>query len=259
MSRLAAYIGSTISLDDLLFTPQQGLYQQSLDPGSVQYARPSADGFGFGWYHKHSPQRYVRECPIWHDHNLKTLATTMTAPLWLANVHNAGDSIAEISLMNTQPFRDDQWLFMHHGFVENFSTNLKLACHEYLSNAVVANMHGNSEAEYLFAMLRQRMLDPDHIGIEAAMQDILSTLEVSLRDISSMLNIIVTDGDKIYAARHATNRECPPLYYTTHDDQFPGGKLIATKPLTDSDNWHMIPEHHLLVLDNKRSVQLTRL
>lgn len=259
MSRLAAYLGPNISLSDFLLTPEQGLYQQSLSPSSLQYARPSADGFGFGWYYKHAPQRYIRECPIWHDHNLGTLAATMHSPLWLANVHNAGDSQAEISLMNTQPFHDNLLLFMHHGFVENFSKNLKLACHEYLSNVIAAEMRGNSEAEYLFAMLRQRMQDPDHIGIEAALQDILSTLEISLRDISSMLNIIVSDGDKIYAARHATNRECPPLYYTTDDSRFPGGKLVATEPLTDSDNWQMIPEHHLLVLDNNNSVRITRL
>jgi len=69
----------------------------------------------------------------------------------------------------------------------------------------------------------------------------------------------MSDGQYLYAARHAINETCPSLYYTTGDDNFPNGQLIASERLDDSDSWEDVPIHHILVMDTQDSPELIAL
>ena len=40
------------------------------------------------------------------------------------------------------------------------------------------------------------------------------------------------------------------LYYTTDDELFPGGQLLASERFTDDSFWQPVPEHHILILDS---------
>lgn len=256
MSQIAAYLGARISLKDFLITPSTSLFQQARTPR--EHTEPSPDGFGIGWYFSSKPYRYLGTHPVWNDLNLPALANTMTAPLWLASIQSIEVETA-MNPSNIQPFHDRSLHFMHHGFIADFHRGFKPNCLRYLSAEIAADINGNSDSEYLFALLRQRLLDPDHVSVEVALQDILSTLEVSLRDTNSSLNIIVSDGRKLIAARHATNQECDTLYFTSEDTEFPGAQLVSTTPLTDSPGWQAVPEHHLLVIQQDFPPELTRL
>jgi glutamine amidotransferase len=248
MSRLAAYIGPGISLKSFLADPSNSLYQQARQSQESVYSTFNADGFGIGWYQDLAPQRYIMTSPIWHDGNLNALAHSLHSDLWLGVVRsNIGRGSA--TPYNAQPYVSDALLFMHDGFVEDFNHNLKPACLSYLSPDIASNIHGNSDSEYLFALLRQRMLDPDELTLEHALADILANLEVSLRDIPSLLNIVLSDGQRLIATRHATSHQCPSLYYTTDNEHFPGGQLIASEPLDDSDSWEPVLEHHIIILE----------
>jgi glutamine amidotransferase len=81
-------------------------------------------------------------------------------------------------------------------------------------------------------------------------------LAARLADTESLLNIIVSDGDRLYASRHGFNHECASLYYTTDDEQFPGGQLIASERFSDDSFWQPVPEHHLLILDRRNPPEL---
>ena len=257
MSQIAAYLGARISLNHFLIEPPLSLFQQARTP--QEHADISPDGFGIGWYYSSKPYRYVGTHPIWNDRNLPALAQTMSAPLWTAAIQSTTSATAVTNPSNAQPFHDAELQFLHHGYIENFHRSFKPNCLQYLSPEIAADIEGNSDSEYLFALLRQRLMDPDFVSLEVAIQDILSTLEVSLRDINSSLNIIVSNGKKLIAARHATNQNCDTLYFTNDDDQFPGAQLVATTPLTESAKWHPVPEHHLLVLQPDFPPELTRL
>ena len=76
---------------------------------------------------------------------------------------------------------------------------------------------------------------------------------------AALLNIIVTDGIKLYAARHGINHECPSLYYTTDDELFPAGQVIASERLTEDDFWQPVPEHHLLIIEPDNPPELLAL
>ncbi len=257
MSYLAAYLGPEIDLHAVLMAPETGAYSHALT--ARHRGGPCVDGFGFGWHNAGRPWRYVRDCPIWRDPNLEALSRNLRAGNWLCSVQDDAESPDEISLLNTQPFRDERFLFTHQGFVDNFTATLKPACHEYLSPAVAADLRGASVSEYLFAMIRQRLRDPDHLDIAPALQDVLSTLEVSLRNLDAVLNVVICDGSRIIAARQAINQTAPPLYFNASDEHFPNAMLVASTPLTDSEHWRPVPEHHLLELRGDCDFKLTRL
>ncbi len=258
MSRLAAYIGPDIPLQDLLIGPPNSLYIQARESRETFHASFNADGFGIGWYRDDAPLRYIQTSPIWHDLNLGALTRSLQSELWLAVVRNSiGHSDA--TPYNAQPYLSNSLMFMHDGFVTDFSRNLKPACLSYLSADVASNIHGNSESEYLFALLRQRMADPDELSLEHAIADILANLEISLRDIPSVMNIVVSDGNRLIATRHATAHDCASLYYTTESKRFPGGQLVASEPLDDDGQWEPVLENHIVILERDKVPRVSRI
>jgi glutamine amidotransferase len=70
---------------------------------------------------------------------------------------------------------------------------------------------------------------------------------------------VITDGQRLYATRHGLNHECPSLYYTTDDELFPGGQVIASERLTGDSYWQPVPEHHILILDPDKPPELLAL
>lgn len=258
MSRLTAYIGPDIALQELLIRPPNSLYAQARESHEAFHASFNADGFGIGWYHNDAPLRYTQTSPIWHDRNLGALTRSLQSELWLAVVRNSigGD---DATPYNAQPYLSDSLMFMHDGFVTDFNRNLKPACLNYLSPEVASNIHGNSESEYLFALLRQRMNDSDKLSLEHAVADILSNLEISLRDIPSVMNLVISDGHRLIATRHATAHDCASLYYATDCNRFPGGQLLASEPLDDDSNWEPVLENHLVILERNKVPRVSRI
>ncbi len=258
MCRLAAYLGPDIALHDFLFAPPHGLPAQARAPRELLYGDYNADGFGIGWYADGRPQRYVASVPIWHDANLPAVARSLHQPLWLGFVRSATPGF-DISPVNTQPFADDVLLFTHNGFIDDFHEGFKPYCLQYLAPSISAGIMGNTDSEYLFALLRQRLAEEPGIELPAAVDDVLSTLQVSLRERVSLLNLVVTDGIQVIAARHATNHECPSLYFTQDDPHFPDATVVASEPLTEHRGWQAVPPHNLLILRPGAAPYLTHL
>jgi glutamine amidotransferase len=249
MCRLAAYLGPAISLQQFMLAPPHSLYRQSWEPQELKYAKLNADGFGFGWYGPdNTPSTYNSALPIWSDNNLPDLAHTLTAPLWLAEVRSAtlGNPVHQF---NTAPFRDVQRLFTHNGFIREFHDCVQPEITAMLTPEIAAGIRGNTDSEYLFAGLQQLLLDDSSLDLPAAIRRLFTLLAEMVTTQAALLNIIVTDSVSLYAARHAINHECPSLYYTTDDDLFPGGQVIASERLSDGSSWQPVPEHHLLIIE----------
>jgi glutamine amidotransferase len=69
----------------------------------------------------------------------------------------------------------------------------------------------------------------------------------------------VSDGERLYAVRHALDDEPPTLYYTADDEAFPNAQLMASERLTESAFWQAVPEHHILILDPEEPPELLSL
>lgn len=240
MCRLAAYLGSEISLAEFLLEPEHSLVKQSWAPKEMQEGTINADGYGVAWLSNKIPCLYKNILPIWSDTNLESLGRSLNSPLWLANVRSAtpGQGISEA---NTQPFTNNNLFFTHNGCLKPFDKSIKSRLLEYLSNDVKAEIKGDSDSHYLFALLQQHLLKEENISnaIINMAQDLKT---VCGKDVSALLNFIISDGVSLYVCRHALNNTSPSLYYSLHQNCV----KAASEPLNNTDDWINVPEHSLI-------------
>lgn len=260
MCRLAAYLGPEVSLQTFLLDPEHSLEVQAWAPRELRYAKLNADGFGFAWYGPDDrPVTYVSPMPIWSDVNLPGLARALSADLWVASVRSATSGFAS-GPANTQPFCDEELIFTHNGYLEDFNRGLRREFLGYLDDDFVAEIRGNTDSEYLFALIRQLLADDEDRPVESALGEAMNLLADWCGERAALLNLVISDGERVYAARHALNHDCPSLYYTTDDEHFPdGAQLVASERLTDAQFWQPVPEHHLLILDPEQPPELLAL
>ena len=259
MCRLAAYLGSEISLSNFLMAPQHSLYMQSYAPAEMREAILNADGFGFCWYLQNElPAIYKNTCPIWVDHNLPDLSTTLTSKLWLANVRSAtpGQSVNQD---NTQPFRAGHHTFMHNGFIDSFLDRLKIRFHEYLATDIQAGIQGNTDSEYLFALFRQSLKSCGNDLIKAT-KHLFDELPQLLDSAKALVNIIISDGRCVIASRYACNGgRSPSLYWSEDLPGFPNASLVASERLTNDNEWNTVNDNHLIFFTSDTAASLIKL
>ena len=241
MCRLAAYLGKEIKLSQFLQEPEHSLINQSWAPKEMLDGTVNADGYGFAWLADDNvPSLYKNILPIWSDINLDSLGRSLSSKLWLANVRGAtpGQGISEA---NTQPFVKDELIFTHNGCIKPFNNNVKTSLLDILSSETRAEINGDSDSLYLFALLQQQLQEQNIIAnaIKNTMEQLKS---VCNDDVTALLNLVVYDDGILYACRHALNSSCPSLYYFINNENV----LIASEPLTPSDEWITFPEHSLI-------------
>jgi glutamine amidotransferase len=259
MCRLAAYLGPAIPLQQLLLQPPHSLYHQALEPRELIYARVNADGYGFGWYTDDGkPAVYTSTLPIWSDGNLPHLARSLVQPLWLAEVRSATEG-NPVNPANTPPFHDSRHIFLHNGLIRDFHASVRPAMAAMLSPAIAADIQGNTDSEYLFACLRQLLADEPAAPLTEALRRLCDLLGEWVDELPALLNMVVSAGGRLYAVRHGINHASPSLYYSTDEELYPGGQLIASERFNDDGYWQPVPDHHILVLDPQAPPELVEL
>ncbi len=256
MCRLAAYNGPPVQLNRLLTEPEHSLLKQSWAPKEMREAALNADGFGFGWYAADGmPATYTNTSPMWSDANLDGLGRSLCAGTWLANVRSATPG-QSISHANTQPFKYERILFLHNGYIRDFNTERRPAFHAYLRPEIQAGIRGDTDSEYLFALLRQHLAEYDG-DLKNALLACLQALPALLDGGVALVNIVVSDGEQLLACRHAVNGgECPTLYEARDVPDFPDAVLIASERFRDTEHWQPVPPHSFLVLGTGERGQL---
>jgi len=259
MCRIAAYLGTAIALDKLILEPPHSLLVQSWAPRELRYATLNADGYGFSWYNDAGrPAVYVNPGPIWSDPNLPHLAGSLVSDLWLASVRSASTG-NPVNHANTQPFVDSEFLFDHNGLIDNFHDQVRPNLLDDLDPAYLPSIRGNTESEYLFAALRQILNQNPELPVESALGELIQRVEDWIGGNRALLTMVVSDGERLYAVRHARGDDCPTLYFTADDEAFPDAQLIASEPLTESGVWQSVPEHQILILDPEEPPELLSL
>ena len=251
MCRLAAYLGTEIKLSQFLQEPEHSLIRQSWAPEEMQDGTLNADGYGVAWLSSdNTPCRYINCLPIWSDTNLDGLGHSLSSQLWLANVRSAtpGQGISEA---NTQPFIKDKLIFTHNGCVKPFNKDIKTRLLDILSNEIRAEINGNTDSIYKFALLHPHFHGQG--SLNAAINGVMKDLKnVCHNEATALLNIVMSDGELLYACRPARDRTCPSLYYSRGEENI----QIASEPLTANDKWIAFPEHSLISF-NSNSVNDT--
>jgi ergothioneine biosynthesis protein EgtC len=261
MCRLLGYLGPALSLEQLLLQPPHSLVVQSYQPREMTSGLLNADGFGVGWYGTNghipsnqgsAPYIYRQTLPIWSDGNLEDLGRYVHSGCVLANVRSATVGQA-VQLSNCQPFRNEQLLFVHNGFIENFRASLARPLRDQLSDPSYRLIQGSTDSEHLFALFcEQRLVNPDLSLVEVLQQTLKQITELAIAaQVSVSLNMIISDGQQLVACRYATPKQPASLYWLEADSAhpyFPASVLVASEPILPDEGWQRVPENSLLAV-----------
>ena len=258
MCRLLGYIGSSIQLNTLLYKPDHSLIVQSYQPLEMTVGLINADGFGLGWYHpnrQEHPYTYRHVLPIWNDVNLPSLSRYIESPCIVASVRSATPGLA-VDLNNCPPFQHDDVLMVHNGFIENFRQTLYRPLRDRLNDNIYNTIHGTTDSEHLFALIRQSQHDHPEMPLEEIIRHVLTIVfDLAKEKITVGANLILSDGDRLIACRASNRTPVPTLYWLRDDPIFPNAVVIASEPLFDS-NWQPVPEQSIVSVNQNLDVKV---
>ncbi|MEM7209010.1 MAG: class II glutamine amidotransferase [Pseudomonadota bacterium] len=255
MCRHAAYIGPAISLAQCFLEPEHGLLQQAEHPREMRVGRVNADGFGIGWFiDRDKPAAYKNIQPIWSDTNLSALGVSLFSTQWIGLVRGASPGLG-VSIDNTHPFYDNRWHFTLNGIITDFANTLRPAINNRLSDDISATIMGHTDAEFIFALMRQFSLEEPDSSTTQLLQKVVDFLEEVAGDIEIALSVLVCEKDSMYAIRHSVNLPFPTLYYS---EEYVGGVAVASEPMTDRRYWKLMPEQSLLIAEANKRVRFER-
>ncbi len=208
------YIGGSLNVGLVLFREGSNtLVHQSL--AASQGAEPvNGDGFGLGWFADGSdvPSRYRSTEPAWNDENLQEITKTLVSPAFIAHVRAAIGSPVQQS--NCHPFRHDDMLFVHNGFVRDFhrmKRDVVLAIDPDLYPQIV----GSTDSEHMFYLaLTFGLKDDPQLALERMVGFIEhAAAQQGISDAMQMTVGVLRD-DSLVAARYASASLPRTLYHS---------------------------------------------
>lgn len=290
MCRALLYLGEPVLLDNLLYQPDSALVRQSYMPKMLHMLNLA--GFGMRAWDPASanPERahayYSQSLPVF-DRNLHNLAQKIRPTCVLGHVRGVAYSTrVEISLQNVHPFHfaNVPLVLAHNGDLARFA-EMKPLLAGHVKPAFLAQIHGTTDSEWIYALFLSQLQDPyGPVAENAFFESLEKTLDI-LREarhalgigVSSSVNLFLANGTQLGAVRycfdfgryrtddpaavHEANLHYLSLWYTLgrdyalHDGewQMTGGAqnadsiIVASEPLTrDTSSWVELPEYGAL-------------
>lgn len=248
MCRWSAWIGNPIFLDTVISDPAHSLISQSKSAEECKTAI-NADGFGVAWYDaKPVPGLYRDTFPAWSDPNLRSLACQIHASVFLAHVRASTGTAT--SRNNCHPFVKGRWSFMHNGQIGGFEDFRKDA-DMLIPSDLYAHRLGATDSEVLFLLAIAGGLDATPY---VAMQKAVAQLEALSRSHGSTPHMRLTaafsNGNKLYAARYASDNRAPSLYYRQNDK----GTALVSEPFDTDAGWKEVPQGSFCTFEKDHAV-----
>lgn len=270
MCRFALYMGPPITLDLLTTRPEHSIIRQSFK-SRMREEPLNGDGFGLAWYVpavSPTPALFRSIQPAWNNINLLHLARVTTSPVILAHVRAATGGFS-VSEANCHPFIADRFAFMHNGSVARF-TQLKRRMQRDLTDESFLWIHGTTDSEHLFARFRDHVRssaqDDPTKAMAAALAETIQDVKRMTAEIGatqrSLLNMVVSDGERSIVSRYATHGEDAPTLYARTGGQYVciDGEcrmvdsdsaqtvIVASEPLTGESDWQPVPRNQMLII-----------
>ena len=261
MCRWLGYRGSPIAPHELLYDTERSLIEQSRRH-TPNLPLPNGDGTGLGWYSRRpTPALYRSTAPAWGDRNLDELSNEVASPLFLAHVRAAtGTPVQET---NCHPFRWQNWLFVHNGYIDQFDT-----VHRELLMAVrpdlFPNIRGTTDSELMFHLALGFGLPDDPIGSVARMAGLVEAVGNAAGVAQPLqMTLGITDGLTLYAVRYASGPVVNTLYVSADVDSvrmlYPeqerlqhfsdDARVVVSEPLVELPGlWQEVPPSTVLTV-----------
>jgi len=256
MCRWLAYAGPELLMERLLFAPSNSLIRQSLS-AQQSIVPTNGDGFGLGWYgDRDQPGLFRDTLPAWNDENLRSLSEQIRSRLFFAHVRaSTGTST---SRENCHPFQFETQLFMHNGRIGGYRT-IRREIEQLIPGAYYGHRRGTTDSEAFFLLALGHGDEEDPVtGLSMAVREISGVMQA--RGITDPLRMTAaySDGDRLVALRHSSDRQSPTLYWATGRsataqdgvvglEEGTGVTLVLSEPLDAGDlTWREVPEGHVL-------------
>jgi predicted glutamine amidotransferase len=254
MCRWIAYSGQPILLEDLLYRPAHSLIDQSQN-SRLGVETTNGDGFGVGWFSEGKPGTFHSANPAWNDHNLRSIAGHIRAPILMAHVRASTGSPVHES--NCHPFEHGGWLWMHNGAIADFG-RLKRDLVLAVAPDLYPSITGSTDSELMFYLALTFGLREDPPGAVARMAGLVEAVAAAhgVPDALQM-TIATSEGERLWAFRYSTPRDSRSLFYSTdvgtlrrmHPDNdllrglSDDARLVVSEPLGDLKGaWNEVPE-----------------
>lgn len=267
MCRWLAYSGEPLRPSELILDTQHSLVAQSLN-SPLGTETVNGDGFGFGWYpedrsHGSIPALFHSIEPAWHDENLRELTGAIASPLFFGHVRAAAGP--PIQQSNCHPFRYENWLFMHNGFLDGFS-KMKRDMAFAVEESMFPLIQGTTDSETLFYLALTLGLRDDPIaGLGRALRFVEKTGRSKGIEFPVQGTFAVSDGSRLWAFRYSSEHRTRSLFHSAAvpelREMFPDAarlevfgdhaKVVVSEPLTDLPGAFLeVPESTVAILDD---------
>jgi predicted glutamine amidotransferase len=255
MCRWLAYSGAPIRIQDALYSPVHSLIDQSLH-SKLGAETTNGDGFGLGWYDDEpTPGLFHSIEPAWNDRNLRELTAHIKSPLFFAHIRAAiGSAVQET---NCHPFRYENWLFMHNGFLADLAKvkrDLVLA----VDPSLYPEIGGQADTELLFYLaLTFGLKDDPPLAVARAIGLVEEVGKRHGAEYPFQGTIATSDGKHLWAFRYSTEGKSRTLFYSrdvrTLRELYPDrevlfsvsddARLVVSEPIGDLPGaWEEMPE-----------------
>ena len=255
-------------MQELLLDSPNSLVSQSKH-ARMRHEAVNGDGFGVGWYPTHEdpePGTFVSIEPAWSNSNLRQIATKIHTPLFFAHVRDATPGMP-VSQANCHPFKHGPWLWMHNGYLGDFS-QCRRQLLASLSDIAFNLIRGNTDSEIVFAMfLDEAGIDPGEItsmstsevltALKNCLQNIIRIRSEAGCDSEAHLNFAVSNGQVSLFSRLSSNADEPPPTLHYRNDE--GCWIIASEPLSDSSEWKEADPGQVLVLEKESDLRIEKI
>ena len=249
MCRWLAYSGDALQISRVVLDTNHSLVAQSLN-SPLGAETVNGDGFGLGWYASDGapgdrPAVFHSIEPAWHDENLRELTNSIASPLFFGHVRAAGGP--PIQQTNCHPFRYENWMFMHNGFLDGF-TAMKRDLVLSIDESLFPLIHGTTDSEVLFYLALSLGLQDDPIGaMGKAVRRVEEVGKTKGIRFPMQGTLALSDGETLWAFRYSTARRSRSLYHSVAipelREMYPDAarlevfgdkaKVVVSEPLND--------------------------
>lgn len=245
MCRWAAYVGKPVFIEDIVSRPGHSLVRQSHEAVECKSAI-NADGFGLAWYGERAEPGLFRDIlPAWSDPNLASLTQQVKSRLFLAHVRASTGTAT--SRNNCHPFAVGRWTFMHNGQIGGYD-RFRRDAEMMIPDALYAHRRGATDSEALFLVALGEGLDLDPKGaIERATARMESLSRQKGAAPHFRMTAALSDGEKLYAVRYASDEHAPTLYHRWSDSR--SGRAVVSEPLETGECWDAVPPGSFCTFD----------
>ncbi|HEX5859355.1 MAG TPA: class II glutamine amidotransferase [Microbacterium sp.] len=263
MCRWLAYRGEPLQPSTLILDSPHSLVAQSLN-SPLGAETVNGDGVGFGWYPAEEARPAVFHSiePAWHDQNLREITQAVRSSLFFSHVRAAGGP--PIQNTNCHPFRYENHLFMHNGFLSGFAS-VKRDLTFAIDPSLYPHVRGTTDSEVLFHLALTLGLIDDPV---TAMRHTVRMVESVGRDhgvpFPMQGTMAVSDGETIWGFRYSTQGRSRSLFHSadisTLRRLYPDSErlelfgdtahVVVSEPLNDLPGAFVeVPESTVAILD----------